>query len=263
MKKLFFFDLDGTLLPHGVNQRISDKNIYALKELERIGYDVILNTGKCYDMCVEQLKQFNFKYTITSNGQVLHDNNSVVYRGQFTKDETDFWIDYAVKNNLAIGFQCQEGQFVLDINNASTYVELCFSMLNVAMPKLIKEPDYKVSIQQIWLLGEIDDLNLIDGFDYFKWHKHGLDVQLKGINKGVGVQKFIEHKGYDECEVYTFGDGMNDLSMFEVSTVSVALGNACDEVKRNASYVTCDACDDGVYNFLVKSNLISSLSKED
>ncbi len=260
MKKLFFFDLDGTLLPHGSNQRISDKNVYALTELERLGYDVILNTGKCLDMCKEQFEQFNFKISITSNGQVLIDEDKTVFSGAFKRDEIDFWIDYASRNDLAIGFQCSEGQYVLNTANAQLYTNLCFGNLNVSLPKLVDKPDYALSTQQIWLLGFIDDLSLVEGYDYFKWHKHGLDVQLKGINKGVGVQKYIEYKNYDECEVYAFGDGMNDLSMFEIATVAVAMGNACDEVKSQANYVTNNVETDGIYNFLVKHKIIAQLN---
>ena len=43
---------------------------------------------------------------------------------------------------------------------------------------------------------------------------------------------------------------MNDIDMFEFCEIGVAMGNASDEVKSKADYVTSDIDDDGIYNAL-------------
>ena len=48
-------------------------------------------------------------------------------------------------------------------------------------------------------------------------------------------------------DVIVFGDGINDVKMFEKAPFSIAMGNAVDEVKALASYITSDSDDDGVY----------------
>ena len=45
-----------------------------------------------------------------------------------------------------------------------------------------------------------------------------------------------------------FGDEKNDLSMFIDEWTSIAMGNAIDELKEKATYITSDADDDGIYN---------------
>ncbi len=258
--KVFFFDMDGTLLGQGLNMKISFKDIYALNQLEILGYDVVLNTGKCYNMCEKQFEQFNFKYSITSNGQVLMHKKSVVYSGEFTGDQIDFWVDYAFKNDLVIGFQAKDRQCVLNSPNALLYTHQCFNELNVPIPIIVEEIKEHSNVQQIWLLGEIDNLVLRNDYDYFKWHKNGLDVQIKGINKGLGVKKFLEYKNYKDFEIYAFGDGMNDLPMFEYADVCVAMKNACETVKKQANFVTSSVYESGVYEFLVKNKIIDKLN---
>ena len=52
----------------------------------------------------------------------------------------------------------------------------------------------------------------------------------------------------DYQDVVVFGDEKNDLSMFSDEWTSIAMGNAIDELKQKATYIT-DSCDkDGIYN---------------
>jgi cof family protein len=47
-----------------------------------------------------------------------------------------------------------------------------------------------------------------------------------------------------------FGDGGNDISILLKSGIGVAMGNANDDVKAIANYVTSSADDDGIYKAL-------------
>ena len=53
-----------------------------------------------------------------------------------------------------------------------------------------------------------------------------------------------------------FGDGENDLAMFDMVGLSVAMGNAWGPVKERASYVTTDVDDDGIWNACVDLGII-------
>jgi hydroxymethylpyrimidine pyrophosphatase-like HAD family hydrolase len=46
-------------------------------------------------------------------------------------------------------------------------------------------------------------------------------------------------------EIATIGDGQNDISMFERSGFSIAMGNAAPDVKSSASTVTSSNQDEG------------------
>ena len=53
-----------------------------------------------------------------------------------------------------------------------------------------------------------------------------------------------------------FGDGGNDISMLRHAAIGVAMGNASDEVKAAANYVTASVDDDGIKKALEHFNII-------
>ena len=65
-----------------------------------------------------------------------------------------------------------------------------------------------------------------------------LDVTPPGCDKGTFVQFMARRLGISTDAVATIGDMQNDLAMFRVSGFSVAMGNATDGVKQQASCVT-------------------------
>ncbi|KIZ46407.1 MULTISPECIES: Cof-type HAD-IIB family hydrolase [Rhodopseudomonas] len=72
-----------------------------------------------------------------------------------------------------------------------------------------------------------------------------LDVTPPGRNKGTFVQAMAKRLDISTDAIATIGDMQNDLAMFRVSGLSVAMGNATDDVKRCASHVTGSNEDDG------------------
>ncbi len=66
------------------------------------------------------------------------------------------------------------------------------------------------------------------------------------IDKAVGVRRFAEMAGLDTSELMAIGDGLNDLSMFRVAGLGVAMGHAPAEVRSEAAYVTGTLAEDGV-----------------
>ena len=58
------------------------------------------------------------------------------------------------------------------------------------------------------------------------------------------------------AEAMAFGDGGNDLPMVRDAAVGVAMGNACDELKAVADYITSSVDEDGVSRALEHFGLI-------
>ena len=57
-----------------------------------------------------------------------------------------------------------------------------------------------------------------------------------------------KYYGLTKEEIIAFGDGENDLEMLAFAGVGVAMGNADEEVKEVADYVTTEIDDDGIWN---------------
>jgi len=72
-----------------------------------------------------------------------------------------------------------------------------------------------------------------------------LDVTPPGYDKGTFVEAMVKRLGIAADAVATIGDMHNDLAMFKKSGMSIAMGNATDEIKRQATNVTTSNQDEG------------------
>jgi hydroxymethylpyrimidine pyrophosphatase-like HAD family hydrolase len=75
-----------------------------------------------------------------------------------------------------------------------------------------------------------------------------LDVTHPQANKGNVVTRLSEMLGIPVDQIATIGDMPNDVSMFEKSGVSIAMGQANDEVKSAATYSTSSSEEEGFAN---------------
>jgi Cof subfamily protein (haloacid dehalogenase superfamily) len=84
-----------------------------------------------------------------------------------------------------------------------------------------------------------------------------LDVTPPGCDKGTFVQAMAKRMGISTDAVATIGDMENDLAMFRTSGVSIAMGNATDDVKKAATHVTTSNEDEGfakAIDMILKNN---------
>jgi len=72
-----------------------------------------------------------------------------------------------------------------------------------------------------------------------------LDVTNKDANKGAVVDFLSRHLGVPVEEIATIGDQPTDVPMFKRSGFSIAMGNASDQVKAQASVATDSYNDEG------------------
>jgi Cof subfamily protein (haloacid dehalogenase superfamily) len=72
-----------------------------------------------------------------------------------------------------------------------------------------------------------------------------LDITNPQANKGAVVDYLAARYDIPRDAIATIGDAHNDVSMFERSGLSIAMGNAEDDVKASASNVTSSNDDDG------------------
>ncbi len=72
-----------------------------------------------------------------------------------------------------------------------------------------------------------------------------LDVTPPGCDKGTFVQAMARRLDISTDAVASIGDMQNDLAMFGKSGMSIAMGNATDDVKQQATHVTASNEDEG------------------
>jgi Cof subfamily protein (haloacid dehalogenase superfamily) len=123
-------------------------------------------------------------------------------------------------------------------------------------PKVV--PDFDGSLERVAkIVGVSDDLERVrrceaDAQAAFGQHAtarrsqpYYLDITNQDANKGAVLDYLSQHLDVPAEKIATIGDQPNDVSMFKRSGFSIAMGNASDEVKADASAVTESYNDEG------------------
>lgn len=76
--------------------------------------------------------------------------------------------------------------------------------------------------------------------------EHYLEVVARSVDKSWGLAQLREDRGLDADQVAAVGDGPNDLGMFALAGTAVAMANASDHVRSQASFVTASNLEDGL-----------------
>lgn len=82
------------------------------------------------------------------------------------------------------------------------------------------------------------------------------EIIPKGIDKGKGMELVCRYFGMELTDTIAFGDSMNDYEMMQAAGLSVAMENACDELKRMADKVCESVREDGIYHEFRRLGLV-------
>jgi len=96
------------------------------------------------------------------------------------------------------------------------------------------------------VLGKLKHVTLTTSFD------HNLELGGETTSKADAVKTLCLRFGISEEDVMACGDSPNDLSMLKAAGLAVAMGNAKDELKAVAGYITSVNDEDGVAEAIEK-----------
>ena len=77
-------------------------------------------------------------------------------------------------------------------------------------------------------------------------YHNNIEIVANGVDKGSGVKFFAQKFGYDIKNIMCIGDEENDESMLKVAGFSVAMGNANNNMKKIADFITDTNDNDGI-----------------
>lgn len=264
MKKLFLLDIDGTILDGSRNMpNVSEKTKYAIKELAKDNY-VLIASGRCRGLLDQEIKQLEVNGYVLCNGAYAEVGGKEIYTEYFDDKAVNHIMKVALDNNGFYVLETLNRMFVNDIK-APQFIkflngwgkavegfenrEILGGKYHIAMIGFDKEENCLKAEKQM------GDVAILARHNKFKSY----DVNIPGINKGVGAKKVMEYLNIDLENSYCFGDGANDLEMLQVVGHPVIMANSDDVLKGHGFEETDDVLDDGFYNYLVAHKLIKPL----
>lgn len=251
MIQAIFFDIDGTLVPHGKDD-MPESTKKALYALRKKGVKLFIATGRPSNSIDHVKKMFDFDGFLTSNGQYCFNNETLIFEKYISKDSIKELIPYVEENNLPVLYATLEDCY------KTSYLTHHFDNNR---PLVNYETLLKQDIVQIMAyIDKKDDdefLTHLPNCKSVRWSPIFADIIPSEGGKDKGIDKMIEYYNIPINNVMAVGDGENDTTMLKHVPNSVAMGNANNEVKKHASYITSHIEDDGILNACIHFGILT------
>ena len=249
--KIIFFDIDDTLR-NSKTGFIPSTIPTAFKQLPDKGILTGIATGRGIFGVVPELKALKPDFFVTLNGAYIEDKKgNVIYSNKIAKDKVEEYITWTKEVGIDYGLVGSHA------TKLSRRTEMISQAIDPIYPDLEVDPDFyqKEDIYQMWTFEEQgDDLvlpeSLASTLRMVRWHEHSSDVVPISGSKAAGVAKVVDQLGLKPENVMVFGDGLNDLELFDYAGISVAMGVSHDKIKEKADYITKTLEEDGIFDAL-------------
>ena len=267
---LVVFDMDRTLL--NAQSQISGYTQETLRLMRQADIDYTIATGRTLQAALQPLDDNGFdRSMVLKNGAVIWEPSERSYSHHHLLTPLEV-------NDVIHAFtQCNLTPFIFSLEQGGRHAvyhaplregyEIKLAHLFEKERELplqsIEELPADAHVINVSAMGVRDDVNRVVNF--VEHHPHlvaysgialkeyglaWLDVHHSEGSKGNGVRHVADRSGY--TEIIAFGDGDNDISLFEIATESYAVSNADDELKELATDVIGHHDQDGVAKFLRK-----------
>ena len=246
MIKAAFFDIDGTLLSFRTHQ-VSAGTVRAFEALHRQGVHTFIASGR--PTVLIPAMPVTFDGYVTMNGGYCYIGDEVLLSNPIPQDQTDRWLHYASDNGLCTMIFTRDEMYV---NTLTDPVGLAIrDQLEFEMPPLLdihqmygRETYQVIAVMRAERDAEVQ--TMLPQCRLPRWHPEFSDLINADNSKAAGIESILRRLGLRREECIGFGDGGNDIEMLEYCGIGVAMGNANDEVKRHADYVTTSVDDEGI-----------------
>ena len=255
--KIIFFDIDDTLR-NSKTGFIPTSISTVFKQLREKGILTGIATGRGIFGVVPEIRELKPDFFVTLNGAYIEDKKgNVIDSNKISKDKVESYIAWTKEVGIDYGLV---GSHTAKL---STRTELISEAIDPIYPDLDVDPDFyeKEDIYQMWTFEDRgDDLILPDTLSstlrMVRWHEHSSDVVPISGSKAAGVAKVVEHLGLKPENVMVFGDGLNDLELFDYAGISIAMGNSHEKIKEKADYITKTLEEDGIFDALERFGMV-------
>ena len=251
MIKLVATDIDGTILiPEG---DFTEGVKRCIKGLCEKGIKVVLVTGRMNAAAMLIAKDLGLETPVISyQGGLVKYNGETLYERCLTEEQAERIIEWAKEEKIHLNLynddilysetKCPEiERYCNNLHTQYTVKSFCDvkkDKVNKLLAIDYNHPE-KIDLFEKELPKIFPELYIIKSTPYF------LEFSNKEASKYCAVRFLQKYWGIDEAETLTIGDQNNDIALLKAGGVKVAMGNATEELKSVANYITDTVFNDG------------------
>lgn len=256
--KLIFIDSDDTLKK--TDGTISDRVKKAIEENREVGNKIVICTARPRYQTLEVMKEAGAdSIIVSSNGSEVYDNNDnkIIFNSFIDNDSVIKLVKYAYSKDIRLILTMEDYDYVTKeirnpnqklLNNHNYAEEL--SGCNVKQCMFIdkkSEEIYKIKD----ILSKDNKLHIVDEInENSSYEEKWFSASNSNCSKGNALKIVSKYLNIPIDNTIAIGNDKNDISMFEVAGLSIAVANASDDIKSKVNHITLSNDEDGVAVFL-------------
>lgn len=248
--RLICADIDGTLLDD--NKKLLMQVKHSLRSAAQKGIRIALASGRTpagVELVEKDLGMPCIKIC-NAGTYVLLGDQCISMKTLLPGTVQNIYMDIAKKNNLPLWIFREREWYVTDVDH---YIEREIEIIKYH-PQIVSvenladmwkqnhtgpnklliaaDPEIILAIQQEMTEKNWPDIDMACSADTF------LEIFPKGVTKGTALSDICERLDIRLEDTIAFGDQELDIPMIEKAGVGIAMGNAIDELKEKADFVT-------------------------
>ncbi|WGE31709.1 Cof-type HAD-IIB family hydrolase [Actinobacillus genomosp. 2] len=245
-----FSDIDGTLLNN--QHQITPHTQQAIHSLLQKHIPFIPVSARPPLAITPYTKQLQSKHEIIcySGALILDQDLKLLYSVSIDARDLEkldqLLVDFPF---LSINHYSGIDWFSNDLSNPWTLQEAEITGL-----KAVKKPQNLTNVHKILVMGEANQIQSLEIFlkqhlPHLSIHRSKneyLEIMNKQATKSAAIRFMQQRLNVTQEQIIAFGDNFNDLDMLQYAGLSIAMGNAPDEVKAVAKRITASNNDDGI-----------------
>ncbi|MGL5256845.1 MAG: Cof-type HAD-IIB family hydrolase [Proteocatella sp.] len=263
MIRLVVSDLDGTLLND--EHIVSKENKKAINELENKDIKFCIATGRLNASAKVIARELGGSYNIIScNGALIKsaDGSERIYINSLKNNKAIAIAELLESMNQRYHFYTEDSVYSKTLSNSA----LCYHEQNlknndnkediriVICEDIVKKAGIVQDILKFIVFFEdendsqeiMNKLIEIEGIDISQSGTKNLEIMNKNVSKGNAIKIVSDMYKIPTSEIMVLGDQKNDLSMFEIAGLKVAMANGNSRLKTAADFITKSNNDSGV-----------------
>ncbi|WP_085522531.1 Cof-type HAD-IIB family hydrolase [Tuberibacillus sp. Marseille-P3662] len=275
-------DMDGTLLNN--KHVISEENAAAIREARSKGVEIVIATGRSNPEADYVLDEAGLSLPkICVNGaDVRHPDGSevsstplgteLVQSARNILQASDIYYEVYTNNGTYTNDRDKALSLIVDIFMSADPEHDYQEVVRGARRRLeegriqviddydsvLGRSDIKVfkllafSLDQAKTTKAQEQINRLTSIAVSSSGYDNLEITAKQAQKGVALQTFAEARQIPLEQVAAIGDNYNDISMFQTAGTAVAMGNANDDIRNEADWVTATNDNNGVAQAILR-----------
>ena len=254
--KILFLDIDWTLFDHSKSPSRFDKvSLRYLNKLQKKGIIIFFCTARPY----HSVERIHILDLFKPDGMILANGGLIIYKGEIIykpfMDQKEFELLCLTANKYKVNVEGIRPYDCFLINDRVEEVIELFKTYPEDLPPIEDYKNQEVIGATLFAPKEYDKIFkplFSKNFYYFRYHDYGVDIASIPHIKGEGIKYVLDYLKLDKDNALAIGDDLQDITMFGEVKYGVAMGNAKEEVKNSASYITKDIKHHGVKYILKK-----------